>query len=390
MTEIFDGLSVAGDPVSDEDRVIHLLASLPDSFNMLVTALEANPEVPKMEVVTERLLHEERKLKERADAGESSDKALTVEQQPRRKGPQCHHCGKFGHIKCNCYDLAKAKKTGSQKANKVEVKRRDSSSSDSESAGMLVCHTLSVSAKSRSDSWIVDSGATCHMCNNVVLFVELHSLKESLQVTLGDGHTLEATGRGTVALEMKLPDGTTKVCKLNDVLYVPKLSYNLLSVSKATKSGKTAKFSETGCRILDTKRKLIATGTRVGSLYYLNRLTGCQHVIVAESVRQESKEEVWHRRFGHLGVRNLQKLAKDKLVSGYDYDVSKEIGFCESCAEGKHYRSQFPTGGGRSEEPLGLVHSDVCGKMNAKSLSGAEYFPTFIDDCTHYVWRYMS
>ena len=51
MTEIFDGLSVAGDPVADEDHVIHLLASLPESFNMLMTALEANPAVPKMEVV---------------------------------------------------------------------------------------------------------------------------------------------------------------------------------------------------------------------------------------------------------------------------------------------------------------------------------------------------
>ena len=53
------------------------------------------------------------------------------------------------------------------------------------------------------------------------------------------------------------------------------------------------------------------------------------------------------------------------MVNGFDYDVSKENGFCESCAEGKHSRSQFPTGGGkRSDEPLGLVHSDVCGKMN--------------------------
>ena len=34
-----------GDPVSEEDCVVHLLASLPGSFNMLVTALEANPEV---------------------------------------------------------------------------------------------------------------------------------------------------------------------------------------------------------------------------------------------------------------------------------------------------------------------------------------------------------
>ncbi len=41
-----------------EDRVAHLLASLPDSFDMLVTE-----SVPKWELVTERLLHEESKFK---------------------------------------------------------------------------------------------------------------------------------------------------------------------------------------------------------------------------------------------------------------------------------------------------------------------------------------
>lgn len=65
---------------------------------------------------------------------------------------------------------------------------------------MLVCHALSVSAKSCSDSWIVDSGTTCHMCNNNSA-VELRRLKESLEVTLGDGHALEAARYGTVALE---------------------------------------------------------------------------------------------------------------------------------------------------------------------------------------------
>ena len=44
MTEIFDELSVIDDPITEEDRVVHLLASLPDSFSMLVTALEANSE----------------------------------------------------------------------------------------------------------------------------------------------------------------------------------------------------------------------------------------------------------------------------------------------------------------------------------------------------------
>ncbi len=63
MTEIFDALTVAGETVSEEDRVVYLLASLPESYNVLVTALEASEKVPKLEVVTERILHQERKFK---------------------------------------------------------------------------------------------------------------------------------------------------------------------------------------------------------------------------------------------------------------------------------------------------------------------------------------
>ena len=48
---------------SEEDQVICLLASLSESFGVLITALEASSEVPKMDVVMERLLHEERKHK---------------------------------------------------------------------------------------------------------------------------------------------------------------------------------------------------------------------------------------------------------------------------------------------------------------------------------------
>ena len=58
--------------------------------------------------------------------------------------------------------------------------------------------------------------------------------------------------------------------------------------------------------------------------------------------------------------------------------------------EAKHHRSHFPTSSSRrAKEPLGLVHSDVCGKMNAKYLGGAEYFLTLIDDFSHYTWVYV-
>ena len=116
MTEIFNGLLVIGDPVSDENRVVHLLASLPDSFNMIVTALEANPQVPKMEVVTERLLHEERKLRDRGEGSMGSGGAMAARHQSCRRGQRCHFCQKFGHIKRYCREYEREKKRGQSKS----------------------------------------------------------------------------------------------------------------------------------------------------------------------------------------------------------------------------------------------------------------------------------
>ncbi len=67
-----------------------------------------------------------------------------------------------------------------------------------------------------------------------------------------------------------------------------------------------------------------------------------------------------------------------------------EFSFCDACLQGKLHRCSFPSSGAkRASEPLGLVHSDVCGKINTKSCGGAEYFLTFTDDKTRYVWVYL-
>ena len=72
MTELFNELTAVGDVISEEDRVVYLLASL--RVGALVTALEANKEVPRMEIVTERLLHTERKQKEKINNDLSEQK----------------------------------------------------------------------------------------------------------------------------------------------------------------------------------------------------------------------------------------------------------------------------------------------------------------------------
>ena len=144
--------------------------------------------------------------------------------------------------------------------------------------GLIVQHALSTGVnRSPETSWIVDSGATCHICNSQNHFVELQILQKPIDVTLGDGHILQATGRGTVVLMMRTGQLTRK-CKLQDVLLVPKLTYNLLSVSKAVEKGIKVIFNVRGCVIEDQNQKLITVADKLGSLYYIRHVEPKDHV----------------------------------------------------------------------------------------------------------------
>ena len=79
MTEVFCSLAEMDSAIAEDDKVVYLLASLPELFDMLVMALEACPEVPKMEkmdVVTEKLLHKEWKLSDHGGADCTPDRRL--------------------------------------------------------------------------------------------------------------------------------------------------------------------------------------------------------------------------------------------------------------------------------------------------------------------------
>ena len=63
---------------------------------------------------------------------------------------------------------------------------------------------------------------------------------------------------------------------------------------------------------------------------------------------------------------------------------------CEHCLNGKQTKLLFKSEAGpRTQAPLELIHSDVCGLVKPCSLGGGEYFVTFIDDFTRYSTLYI-
>ena len=158
------------------------------------------------------------------------------------------------------------------------------------------------------------------MCHNKELFTTLNPLQKSTDVVVwGDGRAFQAIGKGKIIVEMNLPNGESKACTLHNVLYMPGLFYNLLSVSQASKKGKIVKFTDSTCHILSKSHKLIAKATKRGSLYKLNCSFDTERVhFVSGPI---TNEDIWHQRFGHLGLHNLQKIAREKLVKGFKFDI---------------------------------------------------------------------
>ncbi len=120
---------------------------------------------------------------------------------------------------------------------------------------------------------------------------------------------------------------------MENVLFVPKLSYSLLSVSKASNARKTTVFDRSGCNILNEQKKVIAFATRVGNLNIVDQRLNLQ----TQQTRSTRKNCGIGDMVGHLGEQNLQRIAREKLAEKFNYDPSNEIGFCETCIGGKHH-----------------------------------------------------
>lgn len=106
---------------------------------------------------------------------------------------------------------------------------------------------IKISNKNFGSDWYIDSGATEHMTKDVSLLKNKRSsvLKK---MVIGKNRSIKIQCVGDI--KQKIVD---KNVLIKDVLYIPELCANILSVSKIIKNDCQVVFNENGCRILNKR-----------------------------------------------------------------------------------------------------------------------------------------
>ena len=148
-----------------------------------------------------------------------------------------HFCGQDGHLESKCFKNMEALNVGMKKYN-ISL---DSSSSN---------------------EWFIDSRESYHMVRDKAIFYA-HSECNTKQICVGDDRSLNVVGSRRIHVDNGL---------FNDVLCVPSISYNLLSVYHITLSveGKTIDFSPHQVVIKDLKYLKHVLATKI-----VDDITGC-------------------------------------------------------------------------------------------------------------------
>ncbi|CAJ2658341.1 unnamed protein product [Trifolium pratense] len=128
-------------------------------------------------------------------------------------------------------------------------------------------------------NWIVDSGASHHMCSSIQWFHSYSGIVP-INVKLPNGNIVLAKYSGIV----KFPSGLV----INNVLCVPHFSVNLISVSQLCKMPTyIVNFTDSKCLIQDQLTKnMIGSASVTDGLYYLDLTSQDVHAYTADGTQQ--------------------------------------------------------------------------------------------------------
>lgn len=401
-----EDLAAEGETIKESWVMTRILGILPPKLHHFRTSWDnANPTDRNIDTLIERLRLEEDRLKEDEEkpvtknALFSKRKKQGNSSQQSNSSVECFKCGQKGHVKKYCKNkpcqkyLEYCKKTYAcnnckQKghfAKDCKNEKSDESSKNETTKGnqrALVTVALTSaemsnvnSRQNRQDIWYQDSAATQHMTFRKEWLTNYVALEEYTKVILGDATEISGIGAGDVKLEVF--DGKQwYLATLKDVLYVPKITFNLFSVTQMLDKGYILK-TNADTSILETadSKEQVAVAERIEELYQMMfRRPTTEMCMMATSIK------VWHEKLAHQNVKYCKDILDRNNVNYID-DWNDHT--CIGCVYGKQHHAPHLRNHKVAENVLDLIHVDL-GEMDTPSLGKAKYFLLFKDDFSHF------
>ena len=227
-------------------------------------------------------------------------------------------------------------------------------------------------------TWLLDSGSTSHMTSDTQIFDRLENDEREIYLADKEGKKLTSNGIGEVVLEQS---NIKNRIRLKNVLSVPILNTNLLSVAKMTDYGYKVTYDKHGAIVYKEGGEVDLMAVRERNSYYVNSI-----VKRAERINTANENDIWHKRLGHASKGIIEEMKNEGLVDGMR--ESNQINVqCESCVEGKTCRKTHSRLVERkTSRILELWHMDLIGPIKPSTKGGKEYMFTIIDDYSRVIF----
>lgn len=391
-----------GTEITDQMLMSKILVTLPASYKPFVTAWESTSEEGKTtENLISRLLLEEMRNQEQEEKGsivafksterkcnkcnEIGHLARTCRKERKdssNKGKRCFSCNKAGHFAKDCPKAGGSKEKNLFckicKKNNHEEKDcyfRDRETKQRKSSMEKVSF---MTQSTNREKWIVDSGTTSHMVNNEKCLNNTERINSKIGVAKTN-ETMTARKIGSMSFEE---------CTLKDVMYVPDLRVNLLSVNAITENEGEVIFTKEKVIIKRKNEEILQGRKQENGLYEIDlHPDEMNRSLMIEKIGSTEK---WHKKLGHLSLTEMKKLLD--ISSGVEVtatDLKKTEKLCETCMKAKQSRLPFNGQKIRTKRPLELIHTDLCGPVDPPTWDRKRYILTLIDDYTHFTMVYL-
>ncbi|GKA32165.1 putative ribonuclease H-like domain-containing protein [Tanacetum coccineum] len=241
--------------------------------------------------------------------------------------------------------------------------------------------------KEYKEKGVIDSGCSRHMTGNKCYLTEYEDYDGGF-VSFGDG-------KGRISRKGKIKTGTLV---FDDVYFCKELKYNLFSVSQICDKKNNVLFTDTECLVLSSDFKLLDESQvllrvlRKDNIYSVDLKsivpTRGLTCLFAKATIDESN--LWHRRLGHINFKNINKLVKGNLVRGLPSKIFENDHSCVACQKGKQHKASCKTKLMNSiSKPLHMLHMDLFGPTNVKSLMKKSYCLVVTDDFSRFSWVFF-